>query len=75
MPHKAHLYSVNVEWTGNRGSGTESYRAYDRNHSISAGAKTPIDGSADPAFRGSASRWNPEELLVASIAALLKISK
>jgi len=34
MPHKAHLYRVTVVWTGNRGVGTEDYRAYDRDHAI-----------------------------------------
>ncbi len=32
------------------------------------GAKPPIDGSADPAFRGDAARWNPDELLLASLS-------
>src|SRR5438128_144247 len=73
MPHKAHLYHVNVVWTGSRGVGTESYRSYDRDHVIGAGTKPAIDGSADPAFRGDPSRWNPEELLVASISACHKL--
>ena len=30
--------------------------------------KPVILGSADPAFRGDPGRWNPEELLVASLA-------
>jgi hypothetical protein len=30
-----------------------------------------IHGSADPAFRGDRSRWNPEELLVASLSAVV----
>lgn len=67
-PHE-HTYSVQVEWTGNRGSGTSDYRAYGREHSISAAGKPDIAGSSDPAFRGDAQRWNPEELLVASASA------
>ena len=35
---------------------------------MTAPHKDPIAGSSDPRFRGDASRWNPEELLVAAIA-------
>ncbi len=68
-----HTYRVTVEWTGNRGAGTASYAGYGRDHTISAGAKLPIAGSSDPAFRGDAERWNPEDLLVASISACHKL--
>src|ERR1700753_35456 len=65
---RRHSYSVTVAWTGNTGTGTSSYRNYERSHEISAAGKTPIAGSSDPAFRGDAKRWNPEELLVASLS-------
>lgn len=66
-----HHYKLTVEWTGNTGAGTAGYRAYERRHEItsSAGAKPVIPGSSDPAFRGDRDRWNPEELLVASLSA------
>ncbi|HTT62528.1 MAG TPA: OsmC family protein [Bryobacteraceae bacterium] len=71
---KTHRYSVAVEWTGNRGTGTSGYRDYERRYEISAGtAKPAIPGSSDPAFRGDRARWNPEELLVASLAACHKL--
>ena len=71
---KTHHYSVLVEWTGNTGTGTSSYRSYERRHEISAGtAKPVIPGSSDPAFRGDPARWNPEELLVASLSACHKL--
>lgn len=63
-----HRYAVTVEWTGNRGEGTSSYRSYDRDHVVSAEHAEPIAGSADAAFRGNPSRWNPEQLLVAAAA-------
>jgi organic hydroperoxide reductase OsmC/OhrA len=67
---KVHRYTIDLRWTGNTGTGTSGYRAYGRSHEISgAGGKQPIEGSADPLFRGDAARWNPEELLVAAIAA------
>jgi organic hydroperoxide reductase OsmC/OhrA len=71
---KTHHYAVTVEWTGNTGTGTSGYRDYERRHEISAGTGKPtIPGSSDPAFRGDAARWNPEELLVASISACHKL--
>jgi organic hydroperoxide reductase OsmC/OhrA len=65
---RTHSYSSTVTWNGNRGSGTSDYRSYARDHTISAVGKPPIAASSDPAFRGDAGRWNPEELLVASLS-------
>jgi organic hydroperoxide reductase OsmC/OhrA len=71
---KLHRYAVTVEWTGNTGTGTSAYAGYERRHEISVGKQKPaIPGSSDPAFRGDASRWNPEELLVASLSACHKL--
>src|SRR6201997_853025 len=64
-----HRYAVSVTWTGNLGSGTSGYRDYSRDYEIGAETKPIILGSSDPAFRGDRSRWNPEELLVASLSA------
>jgi organic hydroperoxide reductase OsmC/OhrA len=73
MP-KTHRYAVNVKWTGNTGSGTSNYRSYERRHEISAEWQKPIIlGSSEPAFRGDPGRWNPEELLVASLSACHKL--
>lgn len=66
---REHDYTVTVDWTGNLGTGTSNYRAYDRRHEIAAEGKPPIPGSSDPAFRGDPARWNPEDLLVASLSA------
>jgi organic hydroperoxide reductase OsmC/OhrA len=57
-----------VRWTGNQGSGTSAYRAYSRNHEISAAGKPVVPASSDPAFNGDPGRYNPEDLLVASLA-------
>ncbi len=65
---KTHQYALALDWTGNLGQGTSHYRAYSRNHEIRAADKPTILGSADPAFRGDPGRYNPEELLVASLA-------
>jgi len=71
---KQHHYEVRTSWTGNRGSGTSSYRAYGRDHEILAAGKPVLPGSSDPAFRGDPSRYNPEELLVASLSACHMLS-
>jgi organic hydroperoxide reductase OsmC/OhrA len=69
MPEvRRHHYAVTLDWTGNRGSGTSAYAAYSRDHEIAAPGRPAILGSSDAAFRGDAARWNPEQLLVASLA-------
>src|SRR6266704_3277146 len=62
---RTHRYQVEVDWTGNLGQGTSGYRAYRRTNEVRGQGKPPVPGSSDPAFRGEADRWNPEELLVA----------
>lgn len=64
-----HSYEVKVRWTGNLGQGTANFRGYKRDHEISAAGKLPVSGSSDPNFRGDQTRYNPEELLVASLSA------
>jgi organic hydroperoxide reductase OsmC/OhrA len=70
---KQHKYHVRVIWTGNDGAGTASHQAYRRAHEIAAKDKPVIPGSSDPSFRGDATRWNPEELLLASVSACHKL--
>jgi organic hydroperoxide reductase OsmC/OhrA len=65
---RQHHYAITVRWTGNLGTGTSDYRAYSRDHEIAATSKPEIAGSSDPLFRGDRARWNPEELLVASLS-------
>jgi organic hydroperoxide reductase OsmC/OhrA len=66
---KTHRYQAQILWTGNLGQGTANYRAYERSHEIVVEGKPLISGSSDPAFRGDKTKYNPEELLVASISA------
>jgi organic hydroperoxide reductase OsmC/OhrA len=64
-----HTFRIRNEWKGNLGTGTSRYNAYSRNHEIySPGKSIAIPGSSDPQFRGDGSRYNPEELLVASLS-------
>lgn len=65
---KLHYYNLDLRWAGNTGEGTENYRSYQRQYEISATGKPVINGSSDPSFSGDATKYNPEELLLASIA-------
>lgn len=67
--HPNHNYKLTLKWTGNKGSGTSGYRAYDRNHEILIEGKTTLLGSADPTFHGDKTVHNPEDLLLASLSA------
>lgn len=66
--NKHHNYSVEVDWTGNRGTGTSGYKEYDRSHVIKIANKKNILCSSDPAFRGDDTKHNPEELFLASLS-------
>ena len=65
---KQHNYSLNIKWTGNKGEGTTRYDAYDRSYIISGENKVGILGSADAPFRGDITKYNPEDLLLASLS-------
>lgn len=65
---KQHHYHIETIWRGNIGNGTSAYSSYQRNYNISTENKPIIAGSSDPAFLGDATRYNPEELLLASIS-------
>lgn len=64
-----HVFRASLRWTGNLGRGTADYRAYARSHEISGPEKAAsIACSSDPVFRGDKTKYNPEELLVASLS-------
>ncbi len=67
MTHQHH-YRVDVEWTGNLGTGTDGYRNYSREHVIRIAGKPELAGSSDPTFRGDATRHNPEDMLVTALS-------
>lgn len=64
-----HDYSARVEWTGNRGEGTRTYRGYDRTWDIATPGKPVIHCSNDPLLGGDPGLPNPEDLLLASLSA------
>ncbi|MDP5225645.1 MULTISPECIES: OsmC family protein [Arthrobacter] len=63
-----HHYDVTVDWTGNLGTGTSSYREYSRDHVIQLPGLPELPGSSDPAFRGDKTRYNPEQFLLTALA-------
>jgi organic hydroperoxide reductase OsmC/OhrA len=65
---KTHTYAVDVQWSAAGGDGTKNYRSYRRDHTIVVDGKPEISASSDPTFRGDRARYNPEELLVASLS-------
>jgi organic hydroperoxide reductase OsmC/OhrA len=62
-----HRYSARMVWDGNRGTGTAAYNTYGRDYHVTIEGKPALDGSADPAFRGDAAKWNPEDMLVGAV--------
>jgi organic hydroperoxide reductase OsmC/OhrA len=65
MTEKRHIYRVHLSWTGAGGT----FRKHDRSYALTAPGKPTIDGSSDAVFRGDSAKWNPEDLLVASLSA------
>jgi organic hydroperoxide reductase OsmC/OhrA len=63
-----HHYNATIKWTGNKGTGTDNYRNYERSLRIIIENKSDILCSSDPAFRGDKTKHNPEDLLVSSLS-------
>lgn len=63
-----HHYSLTSTWTGNTGTGTSGYRDYRRDVTLQVDGKPDVLASADKPFRGDQTRWNPEDLLLASLS-------
>lgn len=65
---KTHHFNGALEWSGNQGTGTSAYDQYGRNFEVLTPGKLPIQGSADPAFRGDAQRINPEDFFLNALS-------
>jgi organic hydroperoxide reductase OsmC/OhrA len=74
LADRVHTYEATLVWTGNRGQGTQSYTSYDRDHVLRAECKPDLLLSSDPAFRGDAARYNPEELLIGALSSCHMLS-
>jgi len=68
MDLSRHEYHISLDWTGNRGTGTENYRGYGRDHVVRSAGLPDLPGTADPTFHGDKDRWNPEQLLLAALS-------
>ena len=69
MNARPHRFATRLRWSGPERGATTSYQTYSRDYAIEADGKPPLEGSADPHFRGDGGRYNPEDLLVASLSA------
>ena len=69
MTTKDHHYCIQLNWTGNNDTNVAKFRNHNRSYTLSANGKPTISGSSDAVFRGDSTRWNPEDLLVASLSA------
>jgi organic hydroperoxide reductase OsmC/OhrA len=69
---RVHRYHATCHWAGDTAVG---YEGYDRAHTSSAPpASIELMLSADPAFRGSAEKINPEQLVVAAVSSCQLLS-
>lgn len=68
MSDHLHKYSSRLVWDGNRGDGTASYASYGRDYRVMIAGRPDLHGSSDAAFKGDASKHNPEDLFVAAIS-------
>lgn len=65
---KSHRYRAHLIWTGAEQGPTKEYASYSRDYQVRIEGKAALKSSADPSFKGNASLWNPEELLLAALA-------
>lgn len=65
---KEHDYTCRIEWTGNRGEGTKTYRGYNRTWNIATPGKPVIHCSNDPLLGGDPTLPNPEDLLLSALS-------
>jgi len=66
MAGRTHSYQTNLTWVG---AGVAPFQKHDRSYEVACEGKPTLLGSADQTFRGNKGRWNPEDLLVASLSA------
>ncbi len=65
---RQHNYKLTTKWTGNKGTGTDDYRNYERSHSIFIDGKPEILASSDAPFRGDITKHNPEDFLLSALS-------
>ena len=73
MAH-THEFFACIDWKGAKNGPTTDYKSYSRDYDISIDGRPIIKGSAAPVFLGTDDRYNPEDLLVASLSACHMLS-
>jgi organic hydroperoxide reductase OsmC/OhrA len=71
MQDGKHHYEIRLVWNGDN---TTDYKTYSRQHRMSIDGKADVVMTADAAFRGDASKHNPEDLLVAAVSSCHMLS-
>ena len=70
---EAHYYSKLI-WSGGALGPTESVETYSREFRAEIDGKPPLRGSADPAFHGDPTLYNPEDLLMIALSSCHMLS-
>lgn len=65
---RRHAYRATIDWTGSAQGATTDVSSFSREHEVRIDGKPALTGSADPGFRGDATRHNPEDLMVAALS-------
>ena len=65
---KRHHYAATITWTGNQGTGTSHYKAYERSHTIRIANKPDLPASSDIPFLGDGTKHNPEDMLLSALS-------
>lgn len=73
MEHEHH-YKLTAVWNGNKGTGTNNVRTYDRSHTITIAGKPELHLTTDNPAVGDKTKLNPEDLLVTAIASCHMLS-
>ena len=69
-----HEFFAHVDWTGAQKGATTDYKTYSRDYDILIDGRPTIKGSAAPPFLGTDDRYNPEDMLLASLSACHMLS-
>jgi organic hydroperoxide reductase OsmC/OhrA len=65
---KTHEYKSHLTWNAGSPNPAFNYATYSRTHTVAVAGKPNLDLSSDPLFRGDGTRYNPEDLFVASLS-------
>jgi organic hydroperoxide reductase OsmC/OhrA len=65
---ETHTFEMTLAWSASSTQTLPPDAAFSRNSVLAAPGKIPIAASAPAAFGGDSTRYNPEELLIASLA-------